>query len=486
MQTAAPPIKQAVVSGVSWTALAQFSRVALHLGSTTVYAWCLGPDVFGLLGMAAVVVGFLMIFRDLGTGAAIVQRESVDDSLLSTLFWTNLGIGLAGTLLLFFTAPGVSWFFADAELTLILQALAPSLLLVGMSIVQQSLLQRQLKFQSLAQIEVLALLLGTAVGVTAAFLGAGAWALVLQTLVTTALTTLLVWGHCAWRPKFIFRNADLRSVASFGANLTSFQLLNYFTRNMDQLLIAKLLGRTELGYYALACRMLLVPLQSVNTVISRVMFPLYSRIQNDQARFANAWLKVTGVTAMLMFPCLGGLFVVREPLVLGLFGEAWSPMLPVLAALAVVGMAQSVVTSVSLIYQAKNRTGLMLCWGVFAGICVVAAFVVGLRWGVAGVAQSFAVVAVLLAVPGLYIPLRLIGVPLRKLGKVLWRPALVTALMMLCTWLVGQQLPPFLPALSALLVMIIVGALSYLAFSRWLNRRQWGELWLLVRRRRAE
>ena len=262
------------------------------------------------------------------------------------------------------------------------------------------------------------------------------WALVVQTLVLTATQSTLVLFAGGFRPALRFRLLDLRDIAGYSLNLAGFNVVNWCIRNLDHLLIGVFLGATALGYYALAYRLLLYPLQGVAGVLSRVVFPIYARIQDDDVRLRNAHLKITAAAAIVLFPVMVGLMLVCQPMVVSLLGPKWLPMVPLVGIFALVGMLQSVGATVGSIYQAKGRTDLLFRWGLLVAMVTAVAFVVGLQWGITGVALAYASVSLVLTYPALYIPFRLIGLRVSQLWRLLLPTLLATAAMAACTLLV--------------------------------------------------
>ncbi|MFQ5843765.1 MAG: MOP flippase family protein [Planctomycetota bacterium] len=428
-ERAAVALKYAAAAGVKWTSLAYLARTGIHLLTTSVFAWLLAPADFGLVGMAMVVVGFTTLCKDLGTGAAVVQRKEIDDETLSSIFWANTALGVAGCGLLFALAGPIAGFFREPRLTPVLEVLALTLLFSGPGVVHLAVLQRRLRFAVLARIEIAALVVGSGAGLAAAFSGQGVWSLVLMTVTVSLFTSGFALLASPFRPHPVCRPGHLRSVARFSLNLTGFQVFSWLTRNVDHLLIGRFLGATRLGYYALAYRLVLYPLQGAARVVGRVMFPLLSSIQDDHPRFRNAYLKVTHAIATVLFPAMAGLFLVSRPLVETVFGARWLPAVPLIAIFALVSVLQSVGGTVAPIYQAKGRTDLLLRWGLLAGSILVAGIAVGLRWGTVGAAAGFGAASVALFYPSLAIPFRLIDLKVAWLARALWRPAAATLAM---------------------------------------------------------
>ncbi len=416
-------------SGVKWSALSQLGRQGLGFAVTAILARLLSPSAYGLLGMAIVVIGFIEIFKDLGTSFALIQRKELSNELISSIFWINVLLGLLSTGIVVLIAPWVALFYREPEVVPVLRVLSFSFVVSGLSIVQQALLARQMAFDRLARIELSSSAIGGAVGIGMAVLGMGVWSLVGQALSGAVVTTLLLWLASSWRPQRKLEWVKVHSVASFSLNLSGFNIFNYFARNADNLLIGRYLGTTALGYYSLAYRLMLYPVQNIYEILGRVLFPAFSQIQDDDARFRRAYLLVCAAISIITFPLMLGLLVVAKPFVAAIFGPRWRPVATLLMILAPVGMIQSIGTTVGHIYMAKGRTDWMFRWGLAAGSLAVTSFVVGLSWGITGVATAYAIASFLLLYPNFAIPFRLINLPMRDLAVALW-PVLVCSLIM--------------------------------------------------------
>lgn len=454
---------QDAIHGARTTAVAQGLRVALGLVTTAVLAKSLSPGEFGIVGLAAVVIGFVVLFKDLGTGAAVVQRERLEPATLASLFWLNCAIGAAGTLALALLAPVLANLFLEPRLAGPLTGLAFTLTLSGPAVVPQALLQRDLRFRALARIEVVSQVLGSVVAIALAWLGAGCWSLVVQVLVAQVIassTTLVVAGY---RPRGRFSFAALRGIAAVSGPLVGFQIFNYFARNADQALLGRFVGAAAVGDYALGNRLVMQPLGSIAMVTQRVLLPVCARMQDDPLRMQAAYLRAVGAVVTVLFPVLALLIALAPTLVLGLFGEAWRGVVPLLGYLGWVGVLQAVTTTTSVVYQALGRTDLMFGWGVVSGGAALFAF-----WGCAAsgplaVAQGFFVTALVLLVPGLWLPCRLIRLPLSFLFAEVVAPALLAAAAGCCAAWLDARLAGALGPLARLVCVLPVAGSVYLA-----------------------
>ena len=465
-------LKKAALSGVKWSSLLQVGRQIIQFVTTAILARLLSPTDFGLVGMATIVIGFVNLFKDLGTSSAIIQRKNVSKELIYSLFWINVAFGSLGTIVLFTSAPMIAKFYQEPRLTSILQILSLSFFISGLSILQKALLERNLKFKTLAKIDIVALFFSSLVGIILALNGYGVWSLVSQTLIVVTITSILLWIANKWQPKIIFRWQEIKEISNYSLNLTGYNIFNYFVRNADYFLIGKFLGSQSLGYYTLAYRLMLYPLKNISNVIGRVMFPVFTKIQDDEAKLKAAYLKVVGYIAIVTFPLMVGLWVSAEPFILTVFGRQWQPVILLLMILSPVGMTQSIETTLGQIYQIKERTDLMFRWSICEGTLLVIAWAIGLQWGIIGVAISYCLMNFALIYPSFVIPLNLIDLPLVKLLMVLWRPVVASLLLLIVLWGTKLLLPTNLAGVWVLAVLIVTGGITYLGASWSINRKQ--------------
>jgi PST family polysaccharide transporter len=471
---------------VRWSAVSQIGRRVGQIGTTAVLARLLLPADFGIVGMASMMFEFAFIFRDLGGSAAIIQREEITDGMLSTVFWMNVVLGLAVTLLLLVTAPLMALFFHEPRLIVLIRVLGLAYLLTGSSVLQQALLERQLAFERLAKIEVFSFLLGAATAVIGGLIGWGVWSLVAQVLVMQAAQTFMLWFAVPWRPAMVFRWSDLRLIQSYSLNLGGSLILMFIARNADNILIGRYLGAEALGYYSIAYKLMLSPIQSVTHVAMRALSPVFARFQDDNVRFQSAFARTTGAIAMLSFPIMIGVMALSKPLVLTVLGNQWMPVVGLLQILAPIGFLQSVGVCVMLIFRAKGRTDWMFRWGLFSSAVTVISFVVGLRWGVQGVALGYLAANILLAYPGFAIPFRLIDMRWKDFLKPLAAPSGASLLMGAMLWaLVQASIFNQVSAAIVLSVTALAGAILYVGVFGLFNRNQARSVLDLLARRSA-
>jgi len=404
-----PNLGKEVASGAAWTAVSIVGRQILSIAALAVLARYVPPSAYGLLGMAQAVSNFLLLFRDMGTASALIQRRNVDEPLLASVFWLNIVLGVVLTGATALLAYPASWFFREPQLVLVMQVVALTFLLSAVSMVHNALLNRDMQFRRLAVTELGGAMLGQVVAVSMAVSGYGVWSLIFGNLTSMAGNSALLWILRPWWPRAAASIESMRSIASYSLNLLGFLVVNYVSRNLDSLVVGRFLGRAALGHYQMAYTVMMYPIQNVTQVLGRVMLPTFSRMQDDNERFRSAYVRVTTVIALITFPMMLGLMAVAEPFVLTVVGEQWRPIVPLLLVFCPIGLIQSVQSSIGYIYTAKGRTDWMFRWSLGAVMVIGPGFLLGLPWGINGVAAGYAVATALLIYPGFAIPFRLIG-----------------------------------------------------------------------------
>lgn len=470
-------LEQKTIGGVKWSGISQFMRIGTQGITSVILARLLLPEDFGLLGMALVFTGLVAIFNDMGIGSAIVQKQDLNQENLSSIFWFNLLIGALAMLIIILAAPLIAGFYGQNSLTSIISVMSVSFLFTSLSMVQNSLFLKELRFKKMTLLELTSTISASLLGICLAFLGYGVWSLVWQNVSMTFIYAALVWITERWKPVLHFNWKDIKTIIGFSANLSGFSFLNYFSRNADYLLIGKFLGATALGHYTLAYTMMLFPLSNISSVLSKVMFPALSQIQYDNSKFKLFYLKSTKYIAFVSFPMMLGLFAVADEFVLVVFGAKWVPVIFLIKILSIVGLMQSIGTTVGSIYLAKGRTDWMFRWGIFSSIIIVGAIIIGLQWGINGVAVCYAISVLLIVYPSFALPFRLID--LRFTDFILnFKEEIITSLFMFVIVLAVVTIQRHYLIQNEIILIngIIIGVMSYLVAIKTFNNSTFKEL----------
>ena len=393
-------LKERSVKGGAVVFATQALKLISKFGSTPILARLLTPEDYGLIGMAAVLIGFVDYFRDLGLSTATIQRETIDRQQVSTLFWINLGVSCLVALAVALCAPLVAAFYDEPRLQGITLALSLSFVFGGLTVQHQALLRRQMEFDRLAKIEIFATAIGVLAAVVAAYLGGRYWALVLMTIVTAMGNTVGVWLACRWRPGLPVRNSGVRSMLAYGGNITGFGIVNYFSRNFDNVLIGRRWGSQELGLYAQAYKLILLPIQQINNPISSVALPALSKLQSEPDKFCRFYYKAMLAICALGMPIVGFLFADADNVILLILGSQWLEIVPIFKLLIPAAFLSTFSVGLGWAYQSLGTVDRMFRWGIASSTVNVIIFAVSVPYGAIGVAAAYGLSRPLFALIG--------------------------------------------------------------------------------------
>ena len=254
------------------------------MGSLMVLARLLGPKDFGLVGMVTAFTGVLSLFRDFGLSAAAVQRTTVTEEQISTLFWINVFVGALLALLTFAMAPFIAAFYHEPRLFAVTAVVAFGFLFNAAGVQHSALLQRQMRFTALAVINTVSLIVGTAIAIGGAKAGYGYWALVAMTVTLPLITTIGLWMATGWVPGMPHRRVGIRSMMHFGGTLTLNGLVVYVATNIEKVLLGRFWGVDAIGIYGRAYQLINIPTDNLNSAAGEVAFSALSRLQDDPGR----------------------------------------------------------------------------------------------------------------------------------------------------------------------------------------------------------
>ena len=469
-----------LATSVRWIAVAQAARIGAQLISVAVLARLLAADAYGLIAMAMTVTNFAFLFRDLGTMVAIIQRRTLPDQMMSTLYWLNLGLALLLAAALAMLATPLAELYHEPRLAPVLTVLALVFPLSGLAAVQQALLERASRFRLLARIEAFSALGGVALALLVAWQGGQVWSLVAQMLLGTALSTVQLWLAMPWRPRWRLSSRALRSVLDFSTHFSLFQLLTYLQRNADSMIIGRLLGPAALGVYAMAYKTMAQPLQQITGIASRALVPAMSRAQDAPERLAELFLRASTVVTLLAAPLMAGLLALRTPFVLLVLGPRWSAVVALMPWLALLGLVQALATIPASLLLALGKSRRMLWLGMLGALLQVVGFLLATRWGVRGIAASYCLSSLLMLWPLHRAALQCVPLAPGRLLCALAPPLAAATLMLLAVAATQRALTSLAP-LPQLALCILLGSLVYggLVFpilpNHWRARLLWRE-----------
>jgi len=390
------------VRGAAVTIASQVFRFLISITGTIVLARLLTPTDYGLIGMVVAITGIVAIFKDLGLDAVTIQRSHITEAQLTALFWINTGLGILLALVTMGIAPVVAWFYGEPSLTAIAATSGLAFLLGGIVVQHEALLRRQMRFARLAAVDVAAMLFGYMTGILLAWYGAGYWALVFSQLAQALMRAAALWFCVPWRPRLAAGFSGISSMLTFGGHLTGFAFINYFARNLDNILIGRRWGPHQLGLYSRAYQLLTLPIDQIGNPITAVAVPTLSRLADSPERYRAAYLRILEKIAMLTMPLMALLIMSADSIVNLLLGPQWSDVSTLFAFLGIAGIVQPAASTAGWLFITQGRADDMFRWGLIGGTLTITAILLGLPWGATGVAASYSLLTVVVVTPLLW------------------------------------------------------------------------------------
>jgi PST family polysaccharide transporter len=399
----------------------------------------------------------------MGTGQALIQKEDLNEEAVLTCFWYTVILGAVLGVAVACLAPLAALAFKAPGVTGVLLVLAVTFPILGSTTVQQALLERHSRFSLLARIDAVSAVSGLAAGVTAAYLGAGAYSLALSSLVLALVSSGQLWFASEFRPRWFWSWNEFRAIRRFSDYLVGFTIVNYFGSNMDSMIIGRLLGADSLGLYSLARRIVLLPVQNLTRVASRALYPVMSRQQAVPEEMANLYLRSLSLIAFISAPTFAGLFVLRDLVVLVILGNKWTAVSDIVFWLAPVGFSMSMLCTGGSVLMARGRSDTLLYISLVSTPIAVAAYIIGAKWGVTGVAAAFFVAAVITDLPTFYVVFRVLGPGLfARFLRSISPPMCLAGVMALVVLACREVLPlGSLPTVGQLAVLALAGVATY-------------------------
>jgi PST family polysaccharide transporter len=388
------------------------------------------PRQFGQAALVYSVAAFAQIFTDLGLSAAVVHARHVTEELLSSAFWLNALTGLGLTILVSALAFPLSAVYGQPQLVGLLIVVSLSFTL-SCGAAQLALLERSFNFARIAIIETVAAVIGIAAAPVAAVAGLGVYSLTVGPLLTAALLTAMLWATVRWRPRQWLDRTAVRELWTFSKGLVGFNAINYWSRNLDNLLLGGTVSSASLGEYNRSYNLMMIPVGQTGGVLMRVLYPALARMRDEPARMGRAWTRaVSAASGSFTLPIAVTMAATAPALVAVLYGPRWEGMVPVLQLLSLAAVPQIISSSVGGPYRAAGRTILLFRLGALSACSTVIAILAGLHWGITGVATAILVNSWLL-VPITVMPLaRMFRLRLKDLLRPViagWAPAIALA-----------------------------------------------------------
>ncbi len=407
-------LKKRTAVGIIWNFSEQLTKRGLSIIITILLARFLLPDDFGLIAMMAVFLGIASYLMDSGFREALIQKKDANDVDFNTAFYTNILFGLIAYGLLFASAPYIADFYQEPRLINLIRVAGLSIIINSFQVIQSTILSRELNFKAQLKATLPATIVSGLIAVLMAYFGYGVWALIIQMLISSLLTTIFLWAMKLWRPKWVFSFDSLKTMFAFSSYLLIAGLSNILFVNMYVIVIAKYFSAALAGYYFFADRIKELVVSQLVASIQTVTYPALSKIQDDPVRLKSGYRKVIAITTFLLFPAITLLAALAEPLFHVLLSEQWLPAVIYLQLMCIAAILNPLHAINVNILKVTGRSDLVLYIGFFKKFMMILIFIISFNYGVIGILIGQIISSVLTYIPNSYYSSRLINYSARE------------------------------------------------------------------------
>jgi PST family polysaccharide transporter len=430
----------------------------------------LTKEDFGIVGFATVAISYLAILKDIGLGAALIQRRDNVEEASKTVFTLNLLVGLILTLTSVLIAPFVAEFFREPLIIPILRVLGLSFAITSLGSVHIVRLQREMDFRRKLIPDLGQSIAKGVVAISLALTGAGVWSLVFGQLAGAVASVVLAWIVYPWRPRLSIDSSITAPLLRYGMAVIGIDSLTVITDNMDYLLVGRIFGDTALGVYTMAYRLPELLIINVLWVMGAVVFPAYSAIQDQMDELRQIFLTTIRIVEILVIPLCLGLFITADPLVRVAFGEKWLETIPILRVLSIYAWILSIGFHAGGVYKAIGRPDISVKLSLLNLAMLAPALLFGSRYGLIGIALAHMIIAFLRTMMRLIVANRYISI---SIGDILlqMKPAILGGISLASLATPVLYLTSGLSPLPRLFAIALAGAAGYFG-SLWLVERE--------------
>ena len=470
-------LKSAAAKGILWTAFDKFASQIGQFFVGIVLARLLLPEDFGLIGMLTIFIALSQTFIESGLAMGLIQRQDRKAADFSTVFVFNLGISVLFYLLLYSTAPYIATFFHQPQLIDLTRILGLSLFIHAFAIIQRTILTIDLDFKAIAKSNVVGVVFGGLFGLLMALNGFGVWSLVVQMLVSSIATSLVLWFYGSWKLSFVFSKKSFRHLFGFGSKLLVANLYAQTLNNIYNIFIGRYYPTSALGYYTRAKTFADISAGTISTVLQQTTFPIFSLVQSDRKRFVSIYSRMIKMAAFSTIPLMTFIALVAKPIVILLLTEKWISLIPLLQWMVFARIFLPMSAINMNILNAIGRSDLYLKVDLAKLPMTIIALVITIPLGVKAMVIGHVITSLVSFVINAYLPGKLFGYGAIKQFKDMI-PVLMATLGM--ALIIFAILNTFDQLIVQLIVSGFLGLLAYLGLCRLMKVEELNELKVLL------
>lgn len=471
-------LKKKVIRSFYWNAGGKLLCQFITWVITLFVIRLLTPADYGLMAMAGIFIGLLSLLNELGLGAAIVQRENLDNTSIRKVFGLVITVNTFLFILLLFTSPLIASFFNEPKIIPVLRLLSFQFILMGLSIIPHSLLMREMDFKNISIIEFISGLIGSLTTLIIVLMNGGVWALVFGNLTSNLIRAIGLNMIHPWvgSPRLSFKG--MRQIMSFGGYVTIGSIFWYFYNQADIFIVGKLLGKNILGFYSIGLELASIPMNKISGILNQIAFPAYSIIKREPEKVKTYFLKSIRIISFIAFPVLWGISSISEEIVVLFLGEKWQlAALPLqLISLLIPLRMVSNITYPVLIGLGKPDIAFLniLTYAVVMPL----AMLIGVKWGIIGVCLAWLIVFPIVFMTIIIRVNTILNIKFIEFITSIHKPIIASLIMYLMIMAIKYflKLNSINIDIELIIILIIIGFIIYSSIIFIINKEGYGEM----------
>ncbi|MCY7211416.1 lipopolysaccharide biosynthesis protein [Streptococcus sp. IsoGale021] len=472
--------KKNVIKGLFWTLSERFMSQIVSVIVTVILTRLLAPEDYGVVSVVTVIITILNVFMTSGFSASLIQQEDVEQIDYSTVLYFSILLGFLLYIGVVAISPMLATFYSLPQLELVLKILALKIPLSALNSVQQAYVSRNMLFKKFFISTVTATIVSGGIGVIMAYTNFGVWALVAQDLSNVITISVVLWFSVGWRPTFQFSFTRLKILFDFGVKIFVQTLFNTIYANIRSLLIGGFYSPTDLAYYTKGNQYPNLIVTNVDTAVSKTMFPVMSREQEDLTRIKLLARRTAQVSSYIMSPILVGFFVCAEQIVSVVMTNKWLPAVPYIRIICICLLIRASQTAILQAIKSIGRSDVVLKMDIPVRILALFILMITIRFGVIYIAVSEIIIEFLALLIYSYYSSRLLNYGYLEIFGDFLKNVALSVIMGGMVYFLGS-ISSF-SSLATLIIQIFLGGIIYILLSIFLKNESWALFISVIRK----
>lgn len=401
-------IRKQTISGVKWTTVSTITIAISALVKISILARFLDASDFGLMALVSFILGFMDLFMDMGLTSAILHKQNITKKEYASLYWLNVGFSLFLLGVIVVLSPSIANFYDEPELSKIIQVAGLAIIFAAIGRQHKTIFQKHLQFRQIALIDIVAVVIALVLAIFLAVRGFGVYALVYSSLTQYAIGNLVyfILGNKNHPLLFHFNYSDTKPFLKIGAYQVGGQVVNYFNRDLDVLIIGKFFGAELLGGYSLAKQLVFRPTQVLNPIFTRVASPILAKFQSNLQVLKKNYFNLLNIIVSVNIPIYLGLAILAPWIVSLLYGPDFENIVNLVRILSVYMLFRAIGNPIGSLVIATGRTNLEFYWNLITLLIMPVTVIIGAQFSLEGVTLSLTLAMILMLYPSWFFLIR--------------------------------------------------------------------------------